>query len=256
MMMPTLFIGHGSPMNIVVDNSFTMFLESLGRSLPKPKAILVVSAHWLAKESFVLDEASPRTIHDFGGFPDELYKVTYPAPGAVQLAQQMKDLLKDQINLTKEWGFDHGSWALLHRMYPKHDIPVTQLSLRRDLNSLQHYELAQKLKSLRQQGVLILGSGNLVHNLRHFSFEEDAPVQSWSQQVDDWMKINLTERNDENFLNPLPGLKNLWPMAHPTAEHYMPLLYALGASDRTEKVSHIYEGFQNGTISMRSVMFG
>lgn len=254
--MPTLFIGHGSPMNIVANNNYTKSLKDLGQKITRPKSILVISAHWLTEQPQVLNVDHPKTIHDFGGFPEELYQIAYPAPGAPELANEVVSCSDGQVSLTDRWGLDHGAWAVLLHMFPNHDIPVTQLSIGKKLNSLEHYKLAQKLKALRSNGTLVIGSGNLVHNLREFSFDENAPVESWSQNVDQWMKKNIFERKDENMLNPIPELKELWSRAHPTAEHYMPILYALGASDRSEKVSFVFEEIQNGTISMRSVLFG
>ena len=253
--LPSLFFGHGSPMNAVEDNEFTRFLKTAASGWEKPKAILVVSAHWeTPKGSHVLSHPKPRTIHDFGGFPEALYRIQYPAPGEVKLASLVAQ--SSHIATDESWGLDHGAWSVLLHLYPKANIPVLQLSLDRSLSMAQHYELAHSLRELRKKGVLIIGSGNITHNLRDLDWKNSGSVMSWAQEFDEAMKEAILKR-DLSVLFAQKGIEaSLWRRAHPSLEHYLPLLYVLGASGESEKVQFLYEGFQMGSLSMRSLRVG
>lgn len=261
--MPVLFIGHGSPLNIILDNSYTRSLAALGGALPKPKAILVVSAHWLTKGTFVTCAEQPRTIHDFYGFPDELYALRYPSPGAPGEARQVMEAVKKvKVSCGNEWGLDHASWAVLMHLYPAADIPVFEMSLSYTFNEwhpkpLQyHYDLAKELAELRRRGVLIIGSGNIVHNLGMLDFENiDAPVFDWAEEFDAKVKANLESGNHGELLH----YRNMGPaslLAVPTLDHYLPMIYAVALQEKDEPLSFVHEGFQYGSISMRCFRIG
>lgn len=258
--MPVLFVGHGSPMNIVRDNDFTRFLSRAGQTLPAPKAILAVSAHWETSGTKVLAVEKPRTIYDFGGFPKELYETSYPAPGSPETAKSVLDLLSKfpQYRAAPDvaWGLDHGTWSVLHHMFPNANIPVLQLSLSRHLSMREHYELAQNLRPIREQGVLILASGNVTHNLGAIDWQEDASTFDWAREFDELVKSGLERRDLDRLTGKEAGKESLWRQAHPRVEHYIPLLYAVGASDPEERPSYPHEGFQNGSLSMRAVQYG
>ena len=254
---PVLFLGHGSPMNAIEDNVFTRTLSALGARLPRPEAVLCVSAHWQTRGSLVTGMAAPRTIHDFGGFPEALYKVRYPAPGSPALAALVRETVGPAtVSIDEsEWGLDHGSWSVLRHLYPKADVPVVQLSVDAGAPARRHFELGEKLRPLREKGILILGSGNIVHNLRRIAFEEDAAPESWAVEFDAWVKGRLEKRDFDALLGDLAAAPS-GALAVPTPDHYDPLLYILGASDAGDKLRFEYEGIQNGSISMRSVSFG
>ncbi|MBY0412681.1 MAG: 4,5-DOPA dioxygenase extradiol [Bdellovibrionales bacterium] len=256
--MPALFIGHGSPMNAIQENNFTKHLRSLGESLPRPSKILMISAHWMTKGVEVQASPNPKMIYDFYGFPQALSDIKYSAPGDVLLANTVKNNLNHfQAELDHDWGFDHGAWSVLHHMYPKANIPVVQLSLNQNFMNLRsHFELARELKNLRDQGVLIIGSGNIVHNLRMLERSPDAPPVEWAQNFDDIIKSSIFDRNTEQLFAEDPSKHALWKMAHPSIDHYLPLLYVLGATDEKENVIFPYEAFEHGSLSMRSVLIG
>lgn len=255
--MPVLFLGHGSPMNALAHNQFTADLRSLGESLPKPKAILAVSAHWLTSGTRVEKAEQPKTIHDFYGFPEALYKIEYPAKGSPETADRVLEVMRAHDAIADaEWGLDHGTWSVLRHMYPKAEIPVLQLSINRNLNLRQHLELAKDLKSLRDQGVLIVGSGNVTHNLYQIDWDPSAAPFDWAQEYDELIKSSLLSRNMSELLAEKPENHSLWKMAHPSIDHYIPLLYTLGASDEAEPVSFPHEGIQHGSLSMRAVKIG
>jgi 4,5-DOPA dioxygenase extradiol len=257
--MPVLFVGHGSPMNLIEDNRWSRGFASLRALVPRPSAILAVSAHWYVPGTWLTGDLHPRTIHDFSGFPAALYEIRYPAPGNVDLAERVRNAIGPaRASLSDDWGLDHGTWSVLRWMFPDADIPVVQLSLDSQLSPARHHELAGSLADLRHEGVLILGSGNLVHNLRD-AFQRmrtgvtDTP--DWAARFDDSVKQALTQHDAS-------ALIRLWPdtddgrIAHPTPDHWLPLFYALGASDDSDPVRFPVEGFDMGSISMRSVLFG
>ncbi len=251
--MPVLFLGHGSPMNALADNAFSKTLNGLGKSLPKPKAILMVSAHWMTKGTWVTHMEKPKTIHDFSGFPKELFVVDYPAAGSPQLAEEIHQKIKNpKIQLDeKGWGLDHGTWSVLKHLYPMADIPVVQLSL--DLNEppSYHFELGAKLRFLRDQNVLIVASGNIVHNLRKLNWNEKAPAHTWAIEFDKWVKEKL-EKKDFSALQNDVLKTDAGRLSVPTPEHYYPLLYILGAAKTEDKLKFEFEEMQNASISMRS----
>lgn len=255
--MPLLFIGHGSPMNAIDSNPYTKTLNVLGENLPKPKAILVVSAHWMTEGSWITEMQSPKTIHDFYGFPQKLFDVQYPAPGSPEVAKLVRETVADhKIHPdTEAWGLDHGTWSVLRHLYPKADIPVLQLSLHMEKPNQYHVELGKELSKLRDKGVLILGSGNLVHNLRNIRWEPNAKPYDWAIEYDEWLKSRLQEKDFSAVLNDYHNTA-AGKLSIPTMEHYYPLHYILGAADKSDEIKFEYEELQNGSISMRSFSLG
>jgi len=251
--MPVLFLGHGSPMNAIETNVYTQTLSQLGKSLPKPRAILCVSAHWETDGTRVTRMARPRTIHDFHGFPKALFDVQYPAAGSVDLADTISSLVKStRVQADeKEWGLDHGAWSVLKHLYPQAEIPVVQLSLDRRQPASFHFQLERELTALREQGVLILGSGNVVHNLRKINWDEAARPWDWAVEFNDWMKDRLLARDYESIIDAATKT-SAGKLSHPTLDHYWPLLYVLGASEDSDQLRFEYEGYQHASISMLS----
>jgi len=252
--MPVLFVGHGSPMNAIEHNAFTQTLSELGKSLPRPKAVCVVSAHWATDGTRVLTSEHPRTIHDFYGFPTELYDVEYPAPGAPDEAEQVAS--DQEISRDQQWGLDHGSWSVLRHMYPKADVPAFQLSLDARRGFKEHLELGQEIKKLRERGVLVLGSGNIVHNLGRVDWESPHEAYDWAVEFDAKVRTAVDAHDADALASPQRWGENLLATAHPTVEHYLPLLYCIGSTDENDAVTYPYEGFDFGSISMRAVLFG
>ncbi len=250
---PDLFIGHGSPMNAIAENSYTKCLNKLGEELPRPKAILCVSAHWMTEGTWITHMPKPKTIHDFYGFPAALFDVQYPAPGSPEIAEKISKLGK--IILDKEmWGLDHGTWAVLKHIYPKADVPVMQLSLHLEQPPEYHFEMGKKLKSLREQGIMIVGSGNIVHNLRKINWTEKSEPYPWSVEFDLWVKEKLEKREDRALVHDY--LKtDAGKLSVPTPEHYLPLLYVLGASEG-EKPTFVFDEIHYSSIGMRSFVIG
>jgi len=252
--MPTLFVGHGNPMNAIEDNAYSRSWNKLGQSLPTPSAILCVSAHWMTRGTTLVNvKAKPETIHDFGGFPQKLFEQQYPAPGAPDFALATLDLLRDShAESSEEWGLDHGAWSVLIKMFPKADIPVYQLSLDLTKSPQQHLELAKDLKALREKGVLIIGSGNVVHNL--MALAPGAKPYDWAEGFDSFV-AEAVERRDFTAIANANGLGQLTRAAHPTPEHFLPLLYTLGVAGADEKVTSFNATFDMASISMRSFLF-
>jgi len=264
MKMPVLFIGHGSPENIILKNSFTERLETLGSELPRPRIILVVSAHWLTDGTFITGVEKPRTIYDFSGFPDELYKISYHSPGAPSDAKMITELIKGpSVKLDYSWGLDHASWAILKHIYPEADIPVIEMSL--DYSpyngwnrpSLKYfYDLAKQLGPLREKGVLIIGSGNIVHNLRVADMRNmDARPYDWAVEFDEKVKCDLLERNHDALLD-CQNTDRAVSLSVPTLDHYLPMIFAIGLQEKDDSLEFIYEGFQNRSVSMRCFRIG
>ncbi len=252
--MPVLFVGHGSPMNAIEHNAYTEALTALSARLPRPKAVCVVSAHWVTSGSHVLTSEHPRTIHDFYGFPQPLYEVQYPAPGAQDEAKRVAE--NREIAPDKEWGLDHGSWSVLRHMYPKADVPAFQLSLDERRSFKEHLELGREIRSLRERGVLILGSGNIVHNLRRIDWNDPHGAYDWAVEFDAKVKAAVDQHNSAALAEPQKWGEGLLATAHPTVEHYLPLLYCMGSTDERDEVSYPYEGFDFGSVSMRAILFG
>lgn len=252
--MPVLFVGHGSPMNAIEHNAFTESLSELSGRLPRPKAVCVVSAHWVTSGSQVLASDHPKTIHDFYGFPKPLYEVQYPAPGAPVEAEKLAR--NPEIAPDDKWGLDHGSWSVLRHLYPKADVPAFQLSLDERRSFKEHLELGREIESLRERGVLILGSGNIVHNLRRIDWNNPSGAYDWAVEFDARVKDAVEARNAEALAAPEKWGEGLLATAHPTVEHYLPLLYCMGSTDDRDAISYPYEGFDFGSISMRMILFG
>ncbi|MDT3741402.1 MAG: 4,5-DOPA dioxygenase extradiol [Candidatus Kapabacteria bacterium] len=253
--MPFLFVGHGNPMNAITDNIYRKGWADIAQKLPVPKAILCISAHWLTKGTFVTMAENPKTIHDFGGFPQELFEQQYPAPGAVEFAELTSETVKSNNVLSDfDWGLDHGAWSVLMNMYPKADIPVYQMSIDFGKPMQYHFELAKELSFLRKKGVLIIGSGNVVHNLRMAKWKGDTKPYDWAIEFDNVVKTSIEENNPENLIS-YEKLGSISNLAHPTNDHYIPLIYALGLRDIKDDFFFFNDSFDMGSMSMRSVLF-
>ena len=241
-------------MNAIEDNAYTESLSALSARLPKPKAVCVVSAHWVTPGSQVLVSDHPRTIHDFYGFPKPLYEVQYPAPGAPVEAERLAT--NPEIVPDDKWGLDHGSWSVLRHLYPKADVPAFQLSLDERRSFKEHLELGREIQSLRERGVLILGSGNIVHNLRRIDWNNPSGAYDWAVEFDSKVKAAVDAHDSSTLAAPQKWGDALLSTAHPSVEHYLPLLYCMGSTDEKDAVSYPYEGFDFGSISMRMILFG
>jgi 4,5-DOPA dioxygenase extradiol len=252
--MPVLFVGHGSPMNALEDNEFSRAWKQAGQELPAPRAIICISAHWVTRGTLVTAMEKPRMIYDMYGFPPELYEVRYDAPGAPDLAEQVRRIIKKtEVKDDQEWGLDHGTWSVLTHMFPKADIPVIQMSLDATITPEKHYEIAAQLKELREENVLIIGSGNIVHNLRMARFDDSA--YDWAVQFDARV-ANWIEQNDHDPIVHYEKGDQVSALAINSAEHYIPLLYSLALRDEDDKVSFFADKVMGGSISMRSVKIG
>lgn len=250
--MPVMFVGHGNPMNAIEKNEFSDAWAMVGKQLQKPRAILCVSAHWQTKGTKVTAMPNPETIHDFGGFPDELFNAQYPAPGSPEMARETSLLVKKtKVELDHEWGLDHGCWSVLKPMFPDADIPTFQLSLDYTQPPQYHYDLAKELKELRKKGVLILGSGNIVHNLGMVQWSGEA--YDWAIEFDEKIKKMILEEDHQSIID-YHKLGKAAQLAIPTNEHYLPLLYSLALKEKNENVSFFNEKAMMGSISMRSVL--
>ncbi|MBW8332087.1 MAG: 4,5-DOPA dioxygenase extradiol [Prolixibacteraceae bacterium] len=257
--MPVLFLGHGSPMNAIEENEFVAGFRNVAKEIPKPNAILCVSAHWETRGTFVTAMDKPKTIHDFGGFPQELFDVQYPAPGNPELAKQTRALIKQtEVGLDEKWGLDHGAWSVIRHLYPKADIPVIQMSLDYNLTPQQHYELAQEIKSLREKGVLVIGSGNMVHNLRMVAWDKLNASEygfDWAIEANEKMKKFILSGDHKQLVNFRSQGKS-FDLAIPTPEHYLPLLYSLALKDEKDNVSLFNDKAVAGSLTMTSVKIG
>lgn len=257
--LPVLFIGHGSPMNGIEDNEFSRTWNKFGNEIPKPKAVLVVSAHWLTNGTHVTAMENPKTIHDFGGFPQALFDVQYPAKGSPELAQVTADLVTTTpVGLDHEWGLDHGTWTVVRHMYPNADIPVLQLSIDYSKPAQYHFDLAQQLKSLRKKGVLIIGSGNMVHNLRMVAWDklqEKEYGYDWAVEMNSVFKEKIGDR-DFRALIEYEKLNAAAKLAIPTPDHYYPLIYTLGLQNDSDEISFFNDRLVGGSLNMTSVKFG
>jgi 4,5-DOPA dioxygenase extradiol len=255
--MPALFIGHGNPMNAIEDTVYARAWRDAAAAMPRPEAVLCISAHWETEGTFVTAMEQPRTIHDFYGFPDALYQVQHPAPGSRELAERVHALATStavRLDDGYSWGLDHGAWSVLCRMFPGADIPVVQLSLDRTQHPRFHYDLGRELQALRREGVLILGSGNIVHNLRMLQWKAAGPYP-WAAEFDR-LSTELILSGEHDRLVAYPALGEAARLAVPTPEHYLPLLYILALQQPEEAVSFLAEGLPLGSISMRSVRIG
>jgi 4,5-DOPA dioxygenase extradiol len=251
---PAFFIGHGNPMNAIEDNAFTRSLHEMGRSVPEtPKAILVISAHWLTRGTYVSTNPKPEVIYDFGGFPPALYKVTYPAPGSPEYGREVMTLLPEAKE-DKDWGLDHGAWTILKHLFPKADIPVFELSIDYGQPMQYHFDLAARLKSLRNRGVLIIGSGNIVHNLSMWFSRKDASPYDWAVEFDEWAKARILSR-DFSSLIAYEKQGAAAKLAVPTPDHYIPMLYSLALAGKDEEIKFTYEEVFT-SASMRAFRIG
>ena len=272
--MPAVFFGHGSPMNTLDRNRYTEAWRRLGATLPQPKAILAVSAHWTTRGTAVTAMDRPRTIHDFGGFPQELFEVQYPAPGSPLLAARVRELLAPveaanatslsrgprldpigEVQLDQSWGLDHGTWSVLAHAYPDANVPVVQLSLDAGLSPRSHYELGARLAALRDEGVLIVGSGNVVHNLGRIQWAEDAKPYDWATRFNEKVRAHLAAREHQALID-YASLGGDARLSVPTPEHYLPLLYVTATQGKDETVSLPVDGIELGSIGMLTAIVG
>lgn len=258
-LMPALFVGHGSPMNAIEDNAFTKGWQEVAKTIPKPKAILCVSAHWETRGTFVTAMERPETIHDFGGFPKALFDVEYPALGSKWLAEETKQIVTStNVSLTEQWGLDHGSWSVLKQLYPAADVPVVELSLDYTKNAQYHYDLAQQLAGLRKKGVLIVGSGNMVHNFQYAQFKGNFNTPNgldWAIEANENHKKMILDNNVAPLIDYQKHSK-AFQLSAPTPEHYLPMLYAIALRGKNEKVSFFNDTIVAGSFSMTSVKIG
>ena len=255
--MPVLFVGHGNPMNAVLDNEWSRGFKALGRSLPTPRAILCVSAHWYVPGTFLTGNHDPRTIHDFGGFPPELYEVEYPAPGDPALAHRVSEMLSPWSAVARsDWGIDHGTWTVLRHMWPSAEVPVVQLSIDGRAPAEAHLAMGRALAPLRDEGILVMGSGNLVHNLQS-AFRQMRELhpqrEPWATQFDDRVTSALEGNDSSKLVHACDD--SVGRLAHPSVDHFLPVLYAAGAAGEKPSVEFPIEGFDLGSISMRAVLF-
>jgi 4,5-DOPA dioxygenase extradiol len=256
--MPVLFVGHGSPMNAIEENEFTLYWKKLATEIEKPKAVLCISAHWLTRGTFVTAMDHPKTIHDFGGFPQALFDVNYPAPGNPALAEETAKLINStSVGLDHEWGLDHGTWSIVKNMYPNAEIPVLQLSIDYSQSAQYHYDLAKQLGALRKKGVLIIGSGNMVHNLGMVAWDKlnESFGFDWAIEMNSVFKKKI-EENDHTALIQYEKLGSAAKLAVPTPDHYYPLIYSLGLKEEKDSISFFNDKPVAGSLTMTSVKFG
>lgn len=250
MRMPVVFVGHGSPMNAIEDNNYTKGWKELGERIPRPKAIVSISAHWQTSGTRVNDSKYPKQIHDFYGFPSKLYEVVYDAKGSEELAKRVVDILGESVSVDNSWGVDHGTWSVLSRIFPKADIPVVQVSLNYDMTPSEHFELGKRLSALRDESYLVLGSGNIVHNLGMIDWSQSGGF-SWAEEFDTMVKKYILAGDYE----PLMEIGNGGSLAVPTWEHYLPLLVCIGAAFKGDMVEAFNDSCVLGSISMTSYSF-
>ena len=254
---PALFIGHGSPMNAIERNDFTKTLQNLGQKLTRPKAILCISAHWITKGTFVDVSPNPKMIYDMYGFPKELYEIKYPVRGSPYFANEITKLVTTTtIRKNTDWGLDHGTWSVLKHLFPKADVPTFQLSINYNQSMQYHFDLARQLKALRKKGVLIVGSGNLTHNLSIVDLTDiNAKPADWAVDFDSKIKQHIDNRNYKGIIN-YQKIGNPAKLAVPEPSHYIPLIYTLALQDKEDEISYFYDKFHYGTLSMRCVKVG
>ena len=258
-LMPVLFVGHGSPMNAIEVNEFVLSWRELGKTIPRPNAILCISAHWETSGTFITAMPRPSTIHDFGGFPQKLYNVQYPAPGSPELAFDVKRSIKSSaVGLDEKWGLDHGAWSVIRNIYPEADIPVLEMSMDYHKTPQDHYNLGKELALFRNKGVLIIGSGNIVHNLRMVSWEHaDGPEYGydWALHANEIFKRLIISNNHKELIN-YSGLGSEVQLAVPTPDHFLPLLYSLALKKENESIEFFNDKSVMGSLSMTSVKIG
>ena len=252
--MPMVFVGHGSPMNAIEDNEFTNSWKEMAKKIPKPKAIISISAHWYTKGTKIMNEENPKTIYDMYGFPKALYEIVYSPPGNPILAKRAKELISRESNYDNSWGIDHGTWSVLVHMYPGRDIPVFQLSIDLTQPPEVHYQIGKELKSLRDEGVLLFGTGNIVHNLRLIQWDMENKGFDWAYKFDDFIKENIINSNHQNIINYESTFENS-RLSVPIPDHFNPILYIIGASEKDDKVTIYNDSCTMGSLSMTSYLF-
>ncbi len=255
--MPAFFFGHGNPMYALSENQYTDGWASIGRSIPRPKAILSVSAHYYIPFCMVTSNPNPPTIHDFNGFPEKLYQVEYPAPGSLELAKRVKELFSpNSLIFDDSWGFDHGTWSLMKHMFPDADIPLVQLSINETQPAKFHYEMGKRLVSLREENVLIIGSGNIVHNLANYEWGcDDVKPFDWAVRFEEYVREMLVKEEHEPLVD-YQKCGHDATLSVPTPDHYLPLLYVLGVRQKSEKISFPIQGVDGGSVSMLTIKIG
>jgi len=257
--MPVLFLGHGSPMNAIAENEFVRGFRTVAKSLPRPQAILVISAHWQTHGTFVTAMENPRTIYDFSGFPPALYHVKYPAPGSPDLARETKNIIqKTEVGLDEKWGLDHGTWSVVRHLYPNADIPVIEMSLDYDKPAQHHYELAKELSSLRNKGVLIIGSGNMIHNLRLVAWDKldgESYGYDWTFEAREKMRKYILNGDHKPLIH-YGSQGRSFDLAIPSPDHYLPLLYALALKEENDDITLFNDKAVGGSLTMTSVKIG
>jgi Uncharacterized conserved protein len=257
--MPVLFVGHGSPMYAIEENEFVQTWQNLGKTLPTPKAIICISAHWQTHGTQVTAMQNPPTIHDFGGFSKKLFEVEYPAPGSPELAKEViQTVFSSVVTPDQKWGLDHGAWSVIRRIYPQADIPIIEMSLNYNKSPREHYELAKELAAFRDKGVLIIGSGNIVHNLRQVTWDKPDDEEygyEWTTEANETIKKHIRENNHKKLID-YNLLGKEVQMAVPTPDHYLPLLYALALKNEHEEISFFNDKAVMGSLSMTSIKIG
>lgn len=252
--MPVIFIGHGSPMNAIQDNQYSREWKEIAKKIPKPTAIISISAHWYTNGTKIMNDPKPKMIYDMYGFPKELYEVDYNVLGNKKLAEEAKGLITKSSTFDNTWGIDHGTWSVLVHMYPQRDVPVFQISIDANASIEEHYRIGQELKILRNKGVLLFGTGNIVHNLRLIEWGMDNKGFDWAYEFDNYIKENIEKKNHTNIIQ-YQKLGSVAKFAVPTQEHYLPLLYILGATDTNDTISCYNYDCLMGSISMTSYLF-
>ncbi|MGD9887274.1 MAG: 4,5-DOPA dioxygenase extradiol [Bacilli bacterium] len=252
--MPVIFVGHGSPMNAILDNQYSSGWKEMAKRIPEPKAIISISAHWFTNGTKIMNEDHPKTIYDMYGFPKELYAIKYDVLGNPMLAEEVKRLIQKPSSFDNTWGIDHGTWSVLVHMYPKRDIPVFQISIDAKAPPQTHYQIGKDLQQLRNQGVLIFGTGNIVHNLRLVNWDMEQQGYDWAYEFDNYIKDNILKRNHQNIMD-YHKIGRQASLAVPTLDHFNPLLYILGATDDQDEISIFNENCAMGSVSMTSYLF-
>jgi 4,5-DOPA dioxygenase extradiol len=254
MKMPVVFVGHGSPMNAIEDNNYTRGWRKMAERIPKPKVILSVSAHWYTNGTRIMNEENPRTVYDMYGFPKELYEITYNTPGSPEIAKMAKTLISKETKYDNSWGIDHGTWSVLVHMYPDRDIPVFQISIDAYAPPVVHYKIGKELNALREQGVLLFGTGNIVHNLRLVDWHQENKGFDWAYEFDEYIYKSIMNGNNENVLN-YNDLGKIAKLAVPTPDHFYPLLYILGATEKGDTVSVYNKSCELVSLTMTSYLW-
>ena len=253
--MPVMFVGHGSPMNAIEDNIYTRGWREMAKKIPRPKSIISISAHWYTKGTRIMNEENPVTIYDMYGFPKELYEIIYSPQGNPELAEITKKLITKESIFDNSWGIDHGTWSVLIHMYPERDIPIFQISIDAAAPPEAHYQTGRELKALRDEGVLLFGTGNIVHNLKLVNYGVDDKGFDWAYEFDNFIKENIQNGNHKNIIN-YQALGETAKLAVPIPDHFNPILYILGASDKKDEISIYNNSCMMGSLSMTSYLFG